>query len=80
MRLMKQMLTILKQIEDGKVDQHEGSFSVGKLLKEIYIDSALKTSENLDKEHNEETKEYVEPKNISWKECQISALLPVKIR
>lgn len=68
MRLMKQMLTILKQIEDGKVDQHEGSFSVGKLLKEIYIDSALKTSENLDKENNEEVKEYVEPKKLSWKE------------
>jgi len=68
MRLMKKMLMTLKQIEDGNVDQHEGSFNVGKLLKEIYIDSALKTTENLNKENNEETKEYVEPKKMSWKE------------
>jgi hypothetical protein len=44
------MIKILREIEDGKLDQHEGSFEVGKILKSIYIDSALKRSENLDAE------------------------------
>jgi hypothetical protein len=29
-------------IEDGMVDQHEGSVAVGKLLKELYVDSMKK--------------------------------------
>ena len=39
----------LKNIENGKTDQHEASFKIGKLLKELYIDSALKQAEKLDK-------------------------------
>ena len=35
----------LKNIENGKTDQHEASFKIGKLLKEMYIDSAIKTKE-----------------------------------
>jgi len=62
-------LDVLKNIEDGGVDQHEASFLVGTLLKELYIDSALKKAEKLDKETETETKQ---PKrveiNISWKE------------
>ena len=38
-----------------KVDQHEGSVLVGKLLKELYVDSALRRSENLDKEYGSTT-------------------------
>ena len=39
----------LKNIENGKTDQHEASFKIGKLLKEMYIDSALKQAEKHDK-------------------------------
>ena len=49
------MIQILRDIEDGKLDQHEGSFEVGKILKSIYVDSALKRADNLEAEH--ETKE-----------------------
>jgi hypothetical protein len=64
-------LDVLKQIEDGKVDQHEGSFMVGTLLKKIYIDSALKKAEKLDKEHAlADTPAPVreDPVEISWKQ------------
>jgi cell division protein YceG involved in septum cleavage len=50
LNLMMQMIRVLREIEDGKLDQHEGSFKVGKILKSIYVDSALKRSENLDAE------------------------------
>ena len=51
LNLLYKMIKILREIEDGKLDQHEGSFEVGKILKSIYVDSALKRSENLDAEH-----------------------------
>ena len=64
--IMTKMLTILKLIEDAKVDQHEGSVMFGKVLKELYIDSAIKHGENLDKQYETETIQTVEGKKISW--------------
>lgn len=67
--ILNKFIDILKRIEDKELDQHEGSFAVGTLLKELYIDSALKKADKLD-ELNE--KEKVEPKKaevkISWKQ------------
>ena len=50
--IMARFLQTLERIEDGEIDQHEGAFAIGKLLKDIYIDSALKRGDNLDKKHN----------------------------
>ena len=70
--IMSKLLVVLKLIEDGQVDQHEGSAMVGKILKELYIDSALKTSENLDKANpQDEPVEKVSGQNISWSEYKI---------
>jgi hypothetical protein len=67
--ILNKFLDVLRQIENGELDQHEGSFLVGSILKELYVDSALKKAEKLD-ELNEKDK--VEPKkaeiNISWKQ------------
>ena len=64
--IMTKLLTVLKLIEDSKVDQHEGSVMVGKILKELYVDSATKRLDNLDKEHDKEPMS--EGKDISWKQ------------
>ena len=45
--IMTKLLTILKMIEDEKVDQHEGSVMVGKILKEMYVDSATRELNHL---------------------------------
>ena len=66
--IMTKLLTVLKMIEDGKVDQHEGSVLVGKILKELYIDSAVKRAENIDKEYESMKVVPVEGKKISWQE------------
>jgi hypothetical protein len=66
--IMSQLLAVLKMIEDSKVDQHEGSVMVGKILKELYVDSALKRGENLDRENAEKKVPPVEGKKISWRE------------
>jgi len=73
MEILYQFLDVLKQIEDGLIDQHEGSVMVGTLLKKIYVDSALKKAEKLDKERaaNNENSENIireEPVKISWKQ------------
>ena len=59
--ILDKLIGVLAKIEDGTYDQHEGSYVVGTILKEIYIDTKLKeTSEN---KHS-----FVEPKAISWNE------------
>ena len=42
LKILAMLLMILKRIEDGELDQHEGSYEVGKILKELYVDSALR--------------------------------------
>ena len=48
LNILDKVLDILKKIEDGELNQHEGSYLVGKYLKEMYIDSALKTKDKLE--------------------------------
>ena len=51
------------------MDQHEGSYEVGLLLKKIYVDSALRKAEKLDAEHAQSEPEYKGPQvDISWKQ------------
>jgi hypothetical protein len=66
--IMTKLLIVLKMIEDGKVDQHEGSVMVGKILKELYVDSALKRCDNLDKEYASSKPVVNDGKKISWKD------------
>ena len=66
--IMTKLLVVLKLIEDAKVDQHEGSVMVGKILKELYIDSATKRADNLDKEYESQKVKPMEGKNVSWSE------------
>lgn len=69
-RILFSFLDTLKKIEDGKLDQHEGSYEVGKLLKKLYVDSALRESEQL--ESGRKTKKKQKPeKKISWKQFKM---------
>ena len=61
------LLNVLKQIEDGKIDQHAGSYEVGKLLKQIYIDGAIMNNDNKNKNNKKKPNKPVK-KNISWSE------------
>ena len=74
LNILDKFLTILKKIEDGIIDQHEGSFLVGKHLKELYIDSALrneKKQEAKDKRKKVPKKPVEKEKNISYKDFKI---------
>ena len=57
--ILYSFLEVLKEIETGKLDQHEASFKIGTLLKQMYVDPRL-----------EELKEptYIIGQSISWQE------------
>ena len=68
--ILLQFIDVLKKIEDGDLDQHEGSFAIGTLLKELYIDSALKKADKINEIYDNQTIK-TEPKEtikISWKQ------------
>ena len=67
--IMIRFIRILEMIEQGQIDQNEASVMVGKILKELYVDSAVRVGEKLDKlnESNDQNKvEMIVPKNIRW--------------
>ena len=69
LQILVRLLNVLHSIEEGLVDQHEASFEVGKLLKEIYIDSALRKADKLDEKYSKKKTESKLPdKKISWKQ------------
>jgi len=57
--ILYSFLEVLKEIERGVLDQHEASFKIGTLLKQMYVDPRL-----------EELKEpvYTTGQSISWQE------------
>jgi hypothetical protein len=66
--ILNKFLDVLRKIEDGELDQHEGAFMVGTLLKELYVDSALKKSEKLDELSGKVSEQKKAEVNISWKQ------------
>ena len=80
-----ELINVLKSIEEGACDQHEGSFAVGKILKEMYIDSALIKSENNERLNGNQSEhlttigehtieEPIIEEDISWKEYRKNML------
>lgn len=65
--IMSKLLIVLKLIEDGQMNQEDGSVRIGRLLKDLYLDSAVKRADNMDKEHSDEKVEVNAGKTISWK-------------
>ena len=70
LNILWQFLSVLEKIEDGSIDQHEGSYMVGSILKKMYIDSALKHEEHIDKKDKKNKKKVQtkKAKKISWNE------------
>jgi hypothetical protein len=70
LQILSQFLQVLYAIEESHIDQQEGSVIIGKLLKELYIDSALKHSTKIDLLNDEKVNvdRIVINKGISWNE------------
>jgi len=76
LNILEKFLDILKKIEDGEINQHEGSFLVGKYLKELYIDSAMRNQNKIESSKKHKKTANKPPvvgseKKISYKEFKI---------
>lgn len=75
--IMHKFLQVLYNIEEGVLDQHEGSYKIGMILKELYIDSALKnqnkTQENEKRREKKINKNSIPKKEstLKWKEYKL---------
>ena len=57
------------------MDQHEAYVKIGKILKRLYIDSALKREEKINLEEKKTKKKFKTPtNNISWAKFKQSGL------
>lgn len=65
--IMSKLLIVLKLIEDGQIEQQDGSIRVGRLLKELYLDSAVKRADALSNKYDNEKPPLEDGKKISWK-------------
>tara|TARA_Y100000992_G_scaffold35830_1_gene20057 strand:- start:1466 stop:1984 length:519 start_codon:yes stop_codon:yes gene_type:complete len=64
LEIMDKFLITLKNIELGKINQHEGSYIIGNYLKQIYIDSALTEEKNRNKNQKKHKKVEKKPSDI----------------
>jgi hypothetical protein len=72
-QLLKKFIVVLKLIEDNVLSQHDASVKIGTILKEMFIDSQLRLSEQLDAQYGtDEPAETVDPIPISWKQYKNS--------
>jgi len=65
-KILATFLTILGRIEEGEIDQHEGSYEVGKILKELYVDSVLRRETKREKKKKRKSKK--KTINITWEQ------------
>jgi hypothetical protein len=70
--ILTKFLIVLKMIEDGQLDQQEGSVMIGKYLKDLYLDSAVRKADALDKERAGEKEAPNDGKEISWKQYKLT--------
>ena len=70
LNILNKFIMVLSKIENGTYDQHEASALIGQILKEIYIDSAIKEGDMKEKRRNKNKKKEKKKsvKNISWRE------------
>jgi hypothetical protein len=72
LKILYKAFDVLRDIEDGKLDQHTGAYEFGTLLKQIYVDSALKKADKLNSENDNKESEYKGAQvEISWKQFKI---------
>jgi hypothetical protein len=68
--IMTQFINVLGEIENGTIDQHQGSYQIGMILKNMYVDSALKREERLDDKGKEVP--FLKPVHkVSWEEFKL---------
>jgi hypothetical protein len=72
MNMLVNFVETLKQIEDGILDQYDASVKIGTILKEMYVDSAMRRGQKLDEKYAGDATKFVEPKKMSWMDFKVN--------
>uniref|UniRef100_A0A6C0KDS9 Uncharacterized protein n=1 Tax=viral metagenome TaxID=1070528 RepID=A0A6C0KDS9_9ZZZZ len=66
--ILYEFVKVLEKIENGDIDQHQGSYDIGLLLKKLYIDSTIKQDKKREKgdKRKDMKNKPKSTKNISW--------------
>ena len=67
-KILYRFLDELESIEKGQQNQHEASYKIGLLLKQIYIDKKIDTDKEEPKEKKPKEKKPIKKKNITYEE------------
>jgi hypothetical protein len=70
--ILEKLLDVLGRIEKGECDQHEGSYLVGKYLKELYIDDVLRRTA----EQDQKVAKPLPVVDISWSQYKAANMRP----
>ncbi len=66
-KILYTFINKLQEIENGDIDQHEASVEVGKILKKLYVDSALRREKKYNEENDKTAvKERKPSTNMTW--------------
>ena len=70
-KILYQFLDELERVENGELNQHEASFVIGNILKEMYIDPRIDSEGNMKPTQKKESKKIKERnsnkvKSLSW--------------
>ena len=76
LQILNKFIDKLREIEDGETDQHTASVEVGKILKELYVDSALRHEKKVEEqEKGKKLNKHRKPSsNITWAKFKESML------
>ena len=67
LKILMVFINTLKDVEKGRLNQHDASVKIGEILKKLYIDSALKREEKINEKSEKSEPKYKKPSNnISW--------------
>ena len=66
--ILNEFINMLEKVENNEMDQHEASYNVGLLLKEMYIDSALREDNAREKSRKSKKTVKTHEKKITWSE------------
>lgn len=69
LEMLFELIEVLKRVEDGLIDQHDGLLEFGLLFKKICYDSAIRKADKLNMNNNTSQPSVVSSQsNISWKD------------
>lgn len=72
LNILNTFISTLAEIEEGTIDQHEGSVKVGQALKELYIDSALKQEQQREAKIAKKKKKHKKPvSKLTWSQYKM---------